>query len=312
MNDDMKLDVIIPVFKPDDKLRALLEGLAKQTLKPSRIIIMYTMTDAGDHLSDDYIRFASEVSDVSVYELARCDFDHGGTRALAMTHSKADIAVMMTMDAIPDNNMLLEKLTERLTDKTVGAAYARQVPGKDSSPAERFTRGFNYPGEECLKGREDIQRLGIKAFFCSNVCAAYRRDVYDELGGFIKRTIFNEDMIYAHKLIMNGYRIHYAADARVIHTHEYTAMQQLHRNFDLAVSQAEHPEVFGGISSESEGVKYIKSAYGFFAGEHRPWLIIPFVWGCCFRYLGYILGKNHTRLPHGMVKALAMNREYFG
>ena len=29
------------------------------------------------------------------------------------------------------------------------------------------------------------------------MCAAYRRDIYEELGGFIKHTIFNEDMIYA-------------------------------------------------------------------------------------------------------------------
>lgn len=37
----------------------------------------------------------------------------------------------------------------------------------------------------------------FKTFFCSNVCAMYRRSIYEKLGGFVKHTIFNEDMIFA-------------------------------------------------------------------------------------------------------------------
>ena len=56
-------------------------------------------------------------------------------------------------------------------------------------------------------------------------------------------------------MINAGYKVAYVAEARVIHSHNYTGMQQFHRNFDMAVSQAEHPEVFEGIKSESEGIK---------------------------------------------------------
>ena len=45
------------------------------------------------------------------------------------------------------------------------------------------------------KSFKDLPILGVKTFFCSNVCAAYKKNIYDDLGGFIKRTIFNEDMI---------------------------------------------------------------------------------------------------------------------
>ena len=51
----------------------------------------------------------------------------------------------------------------------------------------------------------------------------------------------------------DDYAIAYVADAKVIHSHNYNCTQQFKRNFDLAVSQADHPEVFGGIHSESEG-----------------------------------------------------------
>ena len=316
----MHIDIVIPVYKPDEKFKALLMGLADQTVKPDNLIIMYTKTGRDDRFPDELRMTGAAVScsDASggtgfkVYELEKSEFDHGGTRAMAAEKSGADILVYMTMDAVPADKHMLEKLTGIFEeDDMVGAAYARQLPSDSSSPAERFTRGFNYPDKPVLKGEEDLEKLGIKTFFCSNVCAAYRKDIYDKLGGFVRKTIFNEDMIYAHKLIMNGYKIYYAADAGVIHTHEYTPMQQLHRNFDLAVSQAMHPEVFGSVSSESEGVRYIRSAYAFFKKEGKPYLIIPFVWGCCFRYLGYFLGKRYRKLPEWLIKACAMNKEFF-
>lgn len=308
----MKLDVIIPVFRPDERFVRLLEGLAKQTVRPDNIIIMYTRMAEDDHFAPELIELAMAAGETKVIELDRCDFDHGGTRAEAVKHSQADVFVMMTMDAIPADDKLIENLTRHILNPAVGAAYARQTAGEDSSLAEKFTRSFNYPDETVSKSREDIGRLGIKTFFCSNVCAAYRRDVYDKTGGFVKRTVFNEDMIYAHTLIMSGYKIFYESQARVIHTHEYTAMQQLHRNFDLAVSQAEHPEVFEGISSESEGRKYVRQAMQYFRNAGKGYLMIPFLWNSGFKYLGYRLGRNYRKLPGWLVRALAMNKEYFG
>ena len=67
-----------------------------------------------------------------------------------------------------------------------------------------------------------------------------------------------------------GYAVAYAADAKVIHSHNYSCMQQFHRNFDLGVSQAEHPEVFEGIKSESEGIKLVKQTAAHLFSALRP------------------------------------------
>ena len=40
-------------------------------------------------------------------------------------------------------------------------------------------------------------------------------------------------MIFAGKLIQKGYAIAYVADAKVVHSHNYTNSQQFHRNFDM-------------------------------------------------------------------------------
>lgn len=41
----------------------------------------------------------------------------------------------------------------------------------------------------------------------------------------------------------------------VVHSHNYSVKQQFHRNFDLAVSQTAHPEIFEQVSSEAEGMR---------------------------------------------------------
>ena len=83
--------------------------------------------------------------------------------------------------------------------------------------------------------------------------------IFLSAGGFEDPTIFNEDMIFAGKRILAGDKVAYVAEAKVIHSHNYTGSQQFHRNFDLAVSQAQHPEVFEGVPSEGEGNPYGKS-----------------------------------------------------
>ncbi|MCR5420513.1 MAG: glycosyltransferase [Lachnospiraceae bacterium] len=306
----MTIDICIPVYRPDKKLKHLFDMLSAQTVKPNNLIIMYTQKDENDHLEKEYTDRI--VGNYEVYEVDRSDFDHGGTRALAVEYSKSEIFIMMTQDAVPKDRLLIEKLTKIFENNgTVAAAYARQMATDKSGLTERFTRSFNYPEESVYKTKEDMDKMGIKAFFCSNVCAAYRRDIYNKLGGFTKKTVFNEDMIYAYKVIIEGYGILYAADAKVIHTHEYSAMQQFHRNFDLGVSQAMYSEVFDNISSESEGFKYIKSAYDFFKKENSAFAVIPFIWGCCFKYAGFIMGKNYKKLPYGIIVACGMNKDFY-
>ena len=153
--------------------------------------------------------------------------------------------------------------------------------------------------------------MGIKTYFCSNVCAAYRKDIYDSLGGFEERTIFNEDMILAAKIIQSGYRVAYAADAEVIHSHNYSVRQQFHRNFDLAVSQAEHPEIFEGIRSEDEGIKLVKKTAKHLLDIRKPWLIVTLVMQSAGKYLGYRLGKRYRKLPGWVIRKCTMSPLYW-
>ncbi len=162
-----------------------------------------------------------------------------------------------------------------------------------------------------MKSAADLDRLGIKTFFCSNVCAAYNREIYEQIGGFVKKAIFNEDMVYAGHAVTAGYCIAYAAEAKVRHSHNYTCMQQFHRNFDLGVSQADHPEVFEVVSSEHEGAKLIKSTIRHLE-KTKKWIQIPYLIlssGC--KFIGYKLGKHYRSLPAPLVRWCSASRSYW-
>lgn len=306
----MTIDVIIPVYKPERSFFQLIERLETQTQPIRRIIIMNTEEKYFEQMIYG-TRFSEQHRQVTVYHLSKKEFDHGRTRARGVEKSDADIFVMMTQDAIPADERLIEKLTAALEGEGVAAAYARQLPAEDAGPVEAYMRDYNYPAASCIKSAKDLPTLGIKTYFCSNVCCAYRREIYDELGGFIRHAIFNEDMIYAAAAIKAGYRIVYAADAQVIHSHNYTCGQFFHRNFDLGVSQTDHPEVFRDVPSEGEGIRSVKAAAAYLRQRKMsrkiPGLIVQS--GC--KYAGYWLGKHYRYLPGRMVLACTMNREYW-
>ncbi len=305
------VDVIIPTYKPDIALFRLIDDLEKQSLRPSKIIIMNTEKKYWDALMDSSRENPMEKYDNIVVEhVTKKEFDHGETRNKGVELSDADFFLMMTQDAFPRDKMLISSLAKVL-DRDVAAAYARQYPKTDCNLAERYSRKFNYPNEPMKKTQDDIKKLGIKTYFCSNVCAMYRRDVFKTIGGFTHKTIFNEDMVYAGNACQRGYAICYVPEAGVIHSHNYTCMQQFYRNFDLGVSQTEHPEIFEAVSSESEGKKMVRQTISHFKHIGKAHLIPHYVVMCGFRLIGYKLGRNYKKLPRPFVLACTMNKEYW-
>ena len=299
------IDVIIPVFRPNDELLSLLWMLKKQTVPVRKIIVMITRSE--DAVYPDFSSFGNVETSFLLPE----EFDHGGTRDRGISFSDADFVLLMTQDAEPLNNYLTENLLKPFEDPGVAVSYARQLPKKDCRVIERYTRKFNYPAASGVKSVEDLPDLGIKTYFCSNVCAMYRRSVYMELGGFTKKTIFNEDMIFASKAVNAGYKIAYAADAEVLHSHNFTGIQQFHRNFDLAVSQADHPEIFAGISSESEGKKLVKDTAKYLLKSGRFFLVPVLIYQSGMKYIGYRLGKNYRKHSLKFNRFCSMNKKYW-
>ncbi len=309
------VDVIIPVYKPGEEFNELIRRLLKQTKKPERIIIIQTVPDdyIGELLQ---IKVESSAGDNDVEFIVRAveqsDFDHGASRNFGAFHSKADYMLFMTQDAIPADKVMIENLLKSFEiSESVAISYARQLPKKDADIVERLSRKHNYPEKSRLKTSKDVEELGIHTYFCSDVCAMYKRKLFYEMGEFVNPTTFNEDMLMAYKMIEEGYSVMYCADARVLHSHNYNAVEQFRRYFDNGVSHNMHREVFESVSAEKAGASYAKDVAKTLVKNGQFLELASFTTHCAAKYAGLKLGENYTVLPKAVVDKLTLNKAYW-
>lgn len=302
----MKVDAVIPAYKPGRDLRELVEKLLDQTVRLGRIIIINTDREFFDE--KEYLIAPA----VEVVHITRHEFDHAGTRDMGLRMSDADYVLFMTMDAIPKDNYLVEKLLSgfRRADN-IAVSYARQLPKKDCNRIEQITREFNYPAQSRVQTSDDIKELGIKAYFCSDVCAMYDTLIYRSLGGFKAPAIFNEDMVYAAGALDAGYAVSYCADALVYHSHNYTGRQYYRRNFDLGVSQADHPEIFERFNVKGTGMQLVRKSLAQICRRGTPADIIRLVYYSGMKYLGFRKGKNYHKLSLKSCLKHTSDKEYW-
>ncbi|MDQ8733044.1 glycosyltransferase family 2 protein [Paenibacillus sp. LHD-38] len=297
-----RVSVIIPTLNAGPDLKELFKRLQQQSLPPYEIIVI-------DSCSDDGTAELAREAGVQVLYVLRSEFDHGGTRNRAAQQAKGDILMFMTQDAMPYNEKLIEELTRPLIagDKAV-YAYARQLPRPGANELERLARQHNYPAESKMKSYEDLDELGLKTFFCSNVCSAIRREVFEAMGSFQEPVIFNEDLFMAAKCILNGYRVAYCADAAVFHSHDYSVAEQFKRYFDNGISMRCNTWITPYSAVGKAGSNLVKLQLKELHVT-RQWQLIPLlVAESAAKLLGYKLGMNYRLLPAFITRRLSMHR----
>ncbi len=285
----MTISVIIPTLNAENELPALLKAIHTQKATIDELIII------DSESSDKTQVICEEDPDVRYIQIERIDFDHGRTRDLALRESKGDIVIFLTQDAIPANDDFVTNLIAPLSVEKVAISTGRQLPKLNATRMEQWVRTFNYPEESHIRSKADLSRMGIKTFFCSDVCAAYKRDVYLELGGFDYPIKTNEDMFFAAKVINADYRIAYAADALVYHSHNFTLKEQYKRNYIQGYEIERHREELGNVAQESEGMRLVKYVSKELLKQGHVGSFIRFGVDCCARLMGSRAGKKAFR-----------------
>ncbi|EKR0311323.1 TPA: O antigen biosynthesis rhamnosyltransferase RfbN, partial [Salmonella enterica subsp. enterica serovar Agona] len=205
----------------------------------------------------------------------------------------------------------IKNLVYYFSDPLIAAVCGRQLPHKDANPLAVHARNFNYSSKSIVKSKADTEKLGIKTVFMSNSFAAYRRSVFEALGGFPEHTILAEDMFMAARMIQAGYKIAYCAEASVRHSHNYTPKQEFQRYFDTGVFHACNPWIqrdFGGAGGE--GFRFVKSEIQFLL-KNAPFWIPRALLTTFAKFLGYKLGKHWQSLPLPTCRYFSMYKSYW-
>lgn len=297
--------IIIPTFRAERHLDALLPALQRQAIDPAQILVIDS--SSSDLTVRRFLDFGARVEIIP-----QAEFNHGGTRRYASELvAPAEFLIFITQDAIPTPGAF-EKLIAVFENPAVGMTYGRQLPREEARSIERFARLRNYPAEcEKVLTDEDRMRLGIKTIFCSNSFAAYRRTALEDVGGFPIDAFFAEDQITAGRMLMQGWGLAYAGNASVVHSHAYSIEQEFKRYFDVGVFHARNSwllEHYG--RAEGEGLRYVKDELRYLMRE-EPAAILSAIFRTFAKYAGYRVGRLDQLLNWKIKSRLSMSPAYW-
>ncbi|MDR0866285.1 MAG: glycosyltransferase [Candidatus Symbiothrix sp.] len=301
----MKISLIIPTLNAGKQIDRLLQALSNQTVAVDEIIVIDSQSD------DDTEMICRKHKKVTFIPIKRSQFDHGGTRDYAFRQSNGEVVLFLTQDALPADDRYVEQIISPFQDESVAMVSGRQIAKDNATRIEKLTRHFNYPATSNIRTLKDIPVLGIKTFFASNVCSAYRRPAYIQTGGFDHPILTDEDLLIAARFIYGGYTLVYAAEAKVIHSHNFSLKQQFSRNFDIAVFMKMNSSFFQNISATKEGIQMVKYVLGELIKEKQFLQAGYYIAECGAKFLGYKLGSNYRKLSRKWIEICTGNKNYW-
>lgn len=283
------LSVVIPTLNAEDEIDSLLDTIEAQSLKPLDILVVDSSSDDGT--VDEVAKHPC----VNLVRIERKEFNHGSTRDMALRRSAGEFVCFLTQDAVPASNLYLERLVAPfLADDSIALVTGRQLPKADARRFEQLVRKFNYPNVPSVRSKSDLPKYGIKTFFASDTCSAYRRTAYLECGGF-DHVNTNEDMLMAARFIASGLKVAYEPSAEVYHSHNLTPSQQCARNRAVGMFLESHADDLMYASEIGEGGRLVKAVSSELLREGRFGELFAFGFDCCARLLGNRAGRRAAK-----------------
>lgn len=283
------LSVVIPTLNAEDEIDSLLDTIEAQSLKPLDIVVVDS--SSGDGTVDEVAKHPC----VNLIRIERKEFNHGSTRDMALRRSAGEFVCFLTQDAVPASNLYLERLVAPfLADDSIALVTGRQLPKADARRFEQLVRKFNYPNVPSVRSKSDLPKYGIKTFFASDTCSAYRRTAYLECGGF-DHVNTNEDMLMAARFIASGLKVAYEPSAEVYHSHNLTPSQQFARNRAVGMFLESHADDLMYASEIGEGGRLVKAVSSELLREGRFGELFAFGFDCCARLLGNRAGRRAAK-----------------
>ena len=236
---------------------------------------------------------------VQVRQLPAHEFHHARTRNLAAGLASGHILIFLSQDAVPTSDVWLHKMLSNFNDPRVAAVYGRQLPKPGSSVERQDALDAIYGDKKVVKDPTHRNGMGYRFYHFSDVNAAIRRTVWEELHFPEDLKVF-EDLGIAKRILDSGWKIVYEPQAAVFHSHTHTTVDLFKRYFDIGytLKRLRIWEAPGTRNSMLRDVSRLLEKKFRRAGsrETRPSArrgIKQDIAKCC----GLFLGLNETLLP---------------
>ena len=279
----MTIDIICPLYKAEKYI----ENLHKSLLMQKNVEInniKYILTASTDNTEN----ILKELN-INYEKIQPTEFSHSLTREKAAKESSADIIVFITQDIIIKDKLWLYYLTKDIEEGVCDETYSRQI-AKDNG-IEKYTREINYPEQSKIVTKNDVEKLGIKAFFSSDASSAIKREIFEKINYYDGKDLpTSEDMYITYKLIMNGYKVKYCADSVIYHSHDYGVKENYKKYYDIGkfFKQNSFLDEYNVNKAGGGMAKYVLKR----AIQDKNWnVLLKFIPNMASRFIGMQRGK---------------------
>jgi rhamnosyltransferase len=226
----MRASVVIPTLNGGAVFREVLERVRGQRLgEPFEIVIV----DSG---STDGTAEAALRAGARLVRIRKEEFNHGLTRNRGISAAQGHLVALLVQDALPADERWLETLLAPFEDPRVAGAYSRQIPRPDCSPFIKARLGA-WTATKPSRIVQEIADLGeyerlhpldrLRRIAFDDVSSALRRSVWEK-HPFAARN-FGEDIEWAKRMLLAGWRIVFEPRSAVVHSHNRPARYEFKR-----------------------------------------------------------------------------------
>lgn len=294
-------------------LRAVLEGAFTQPGNYEIIAIDSGSTDTTLEILKGY--------PLRLFQIPPQEFNHGLTRNLGASKAGpgSKYIVFLSQDAIPLPGWLDGLMRPMEDDPAVAGVFSRQVPREGVNPILRryITEEWGQVGGSSrivkeITNRADYLQQKIWYTVFNNTSSAVRREVLERFP--FEACDFGEDRRWAEDVLDAGYKLVYEPASAVVHSHDYSLIEQLRQNFDdasaaLAMSGFRAANAKKGNPLLRLFQKALKdAAYIWRDGGPVPvrikWVLYMPFWHMAV-LLGTLLGMMKDFLPAGLINILS-------
>jgi GT2 family glycosyltransferase len=228
------ISVLMPVKNGAAKLRELLPRLLSQR---SHDLLEIVAVDSGS--TDDTVDVLRNFR-ATVVSIDPLSFNHGMTRNLAANHAQGSVLVFVNQSALPADDQCLANLVAPLDgDSQVAGVCSRVLPRPDadlltrrdglrdlSASSERSVRAITNWDEYRRLPPNDLRLL----VHFHTVSAAIRLEAFQRIP--FREVAFGEDALWGKEVLEAGFKIQHEPSSVVYHSHNYSFLELLRRNYD--------------------------------------------------------------------------------
>ena len=290
----MIVSIVIRTLNEAKNLNDLLTNIEVQETYDLEIEVI--LVDSG---STDKTLDIAESHRCKIIHITREEFSFGRSLNKGCEAAIGEILVMISGHCVPTDSCWLQELCQPLIDNRASYTYGRQVGGPDSHYSECRIFAKYYPEES------QIQQVD---FYCNNANSAIKRAAWARYE-FDEKLTGLEDMELAKRLVNDGEKIAYVAEACIYHYHDesWSGIKRRFERESIAL-QAIMPQIHIG---KRDLIRYIITSIWF--DWKKAWhekvfneKAVEIFQYRFYQYWGIYAGNNdHRKLSH------AQKEEYY-